>query len=642
MKRHADSTSATDANQQYLIAEFARLKQRLTNGTSLSAACTASQRARRVLAAPAPIDVVSHRFGLSAFERDILLLCAGIEMDGELASCCAEHHAGVHRPLVTFALTLATLDGPHWSAITPAGALRRWRMIEVDEDVGLTRGRLRIDERVLHYIAGIQYVDRRLQAFIRKTASLALGDEHRQTWRAIFNALNADTSPPAVFLHGDDPDGKKDVAAEVAAALRLELLCINAEDLPSSCSEIYALSVLWEREAALSGAVLLVEATKADLLRPVTELAERISTLVFISSPDAFSVQRRSLHFIVNKPGPTEQKRLWEQALGPARARLNGSLDQVAAHFRLSARTILSTGSELRSEIAASDEPDVLLWHACRSTARVKLNSLAQRLEPKAVWDDLVLPPAQKTTLRQLAAQAKHRLTVYGKWGFDAKGGRGFGVTALFAGESGTGKTMAAEVLAQDLRLDLFRIDLSSVISKYIGETEKNLSRLFDAAEDSGAILLFDEADALFGKRSEVRDSHDRYANIEVSHLLQRMESYRGVAILTTNAKSAIDSAFERRLRFIVQFPFPDQQHREAIWRRVFPAAAPVDRTLDYAKLARLNMSGGSIRNIAVNAAFFAAESDKSIAMNHLLQAAQAEAAKRDRTISDAEIRGWI
>jgi len=258
------------------------------------------------------------------------------------------------------------------------------------------------------------------------------------------------------------------------------------------------------------------------------------------------------------------------------------------------------------------------------------------------VWDDLVLPPAQKTTLRQLAAQAKHRLTVYGKWGFDAKDGRGFGVTALFAGESGTGKTMAAEVLAQDLRLDLFRIDLSSVISKYIGETEKNLSRLFDAAEDSGAILLFDEADALFGKRSEVRDSHDRYANIEVSHLLQRMESYRGVAILTTNAKSAIDSAFERRLRFIVQFPFPDQQHREAIWRRVFPAAAPVDRTLDYAKLARLNMSGGSIRNIAVNAAFFAAESDTSIAMNHLLQAAQAEAAKRDRTISDAEIRGWI
>jgi hypothetical protein len=642
MKRHVDSTSAMDANQQYLIAEFARLKQRLTNGTNLPAACTASQTARGILAAPAPIDVVSHRFGLSAFERDILLLCAGIEMDGELASCCAEHHAGLRRPLVTFALTLATLDGPHWSAITPAGALRRWRMIEVDEDVGLTRGRLRIDERVLHYIAGIQYIDRRLQAFIRKTASVALGDEHRQTWRAIFNALNADTSPPAVFLHGDDPDGKKDVAAEVAAALRLELLCISAEDLPSSCSEIHALSVLWEREAALSGGVLLVESAKADLLRPVTELAERISTLVFISSPEAFPVQRRSLHFIVNKPGPIEQKRLWEQALGPARGRLNGSLDQVAAHFRLSARTILSTGSELRSEIAASDEPDVLLWHACRSTARVKLNNLAQRLEPKAVWDDLVLPPAQKTTLRQLAAQAKHRLTVYGKWGFDAKDGRGFGVTALFAGESGTGKTMAAEVLAQDLRLDLFRIDLSSVISKYIGETEKNLSRLFDAAEDSGAMLLFDEADALFGKRSEVRDSHDRYANIEVSHLLQRMESYRGVAILTTNAKSAIDSAFERRLRFIVQFPFPDQQRREAIWRRIFPAAAPVDRTLDYAKLAKLNMSGGSIRNIAVNAAFFAAESDTSIAMNHLLQAAQAEAAKRDRTISDAEIRGWI
>ena len=209
----------------------------------------------------------------------------------------------------------------------------------------------------------------------------------------------------------------------------------------------------------------------------------------------------------------------------------------------------------MRAAVAAGDQPDEVLWRACRDASRSRLDDLAQRLEPAAGWNDLVLPEAQKIILRQIAAHAKHRLTVYQHWGFAAKGARGLGISALFAGESGTGKTMAAEVLADELHLDLYRIDLASVVSKYIGDTEKNLRRLFDAAEDSGAILLFDEADALFGKRSEVRDSHDRYANIEVSYLLQRMEAYRGLAILTTNMKSALDVAFQRRLTFVVQFP---------------------------------------------------------------------------------------
>jgi SpoVK/Ycf46/Vps4 family AAA+-type ATPase len=218
---------------------------------------------------------------------------------------------------------------------------------------------------------------------------------------------------------------------------------------------------------------------------------------------------------------------------------------------------------------------------------------------------------------------------------------RGLGISALFAGESGTGKTMAAEVLANELHLDLYRIDLSGVVSKYIGETERNLRRVFDAAETSGAMLLFDEADALFGKRSEVRDSHDRYANIEVSYLLQRMETYRGLAILTTNMKAALDVAFSRRLNFVVQFPFPDQQQRELIWRRIFSTATPVEQ-LDYGKLARLSMSGGNIRSIALNAAFLAADEGAAVAMRHLLQAAHTEAAKRERPLSDAETRGWV
>jgi SpoVK/Ycf46/Vps4 family AAA+-type ATPase len=269
------------------------------------------------------------------------------------------------------------------------------------------------------------------------------------------------------------------------------------------------------------------------------------------------------------------------------------------------------------------------------------LDDLAQRIEPVADWDDLVLPEAQRLLLREIASHVRQRTTVYGTWGFSTKGARGLGISALFAGASGTGKTLAAEVLAHELRLDLYRIDLSSVVSKYIGETEKNLRRVFDAAEAGGAILLFDEADALFGKRSEVKDSHDRYANIEVSYLLQRMEIYRGLAILTTNLKSALDAAFLRRIRFIVQFPFPDAVQRAEIWQRIFPRRLPAEN-LDMNKLARLNVTGGNIRNIALNAAFLAADAHEPVRMTHMLRAAYTEYAKLEKPLTEAEIGGWV
>ncbi|MEP7218695.1 MAG: ATP-binding protein, partial [Bacteroidota bacterium] len=215
---------------------------------------------------------------------------------------------------------------------------------------------------------------------------------------------------------------------------------------------------------------------------------------------------------------------------------------------------------------------------------------------------------------------------------------RGLGINALFAGESGTGKTMAAEVIANDLRLNLYRIDLSAVVSKYIGETEKNLRRLFDAAEDGGAILFFDEADALFGKRSEVKDSHDRYANIEINYLLQRIESYGGLAILATNMKSALDAAFMRRLRFIISFPFPGQPERREMWRKVLPAETPTDG-LDFERLAKLNLTGGSISNVAINAAFLAARDNSAVTMPHILDSARAEFRKLDRPVSEADFR---
>ena len=271
--------------------------------------------------------------------------------------------------------------------------------------------------------------------------------------------------------------------------------------------------------------------------------------------------------------------------------------------------------------------------------ARPRLDDLAQNIEPIATWDDLVLPETQMRTLRDIAIHVRQRSRVYEDWGFAAKSARGLGISALFAGASGTGKTMASEVLANELHLDLYLIDLSRVVSKYIGETEKNLGRVFDAAEEGGAILLFDEADALFGKRSEVKDSHDRYANIEVSYLLQRMEAYRGLAILTSNMKHALDDAFLRRIRFVVQFPFPDANQRAEIWRRMFPAQTPVDG-LDPLKLARLNVAGGNIRNIALHAAFLAADADEPVNMLHILQAAKVEHAKAGKTAHRRRYQG--
>jgi SpoVK/Ycf46/Vps4 family AAA+-type ATPase len=290
----------------------------------------------------------------------------------------------------------------------------------------------------------------------------------------------------------------------------------------------------------------------------------------------------------------------------------------------------------------ASERGWLALWDACRLQARPRLEDLAQRIEPVAGWDDLILPDGQIGILREVAMHVRQRSRVYDGWGFAGKGSRGLGISALFAGVSGTGKTMAAEVLASELRLDLFRIDLSAVVSKYIGETEKNLRRVFDVAEDGGAILLFDEADALFGKRSQVKDSHDRYANIEVGYLLQRMEAYRGLAILTTNQKEALDEAFLRRIRFVVQFPFPDAALRARIWQRVFPEQTPVAE-LDHSRLARLNVTGGNIRNIALYAAFLAADADApSVGMGHLLRAARREYEKLERVLTDAEVQDWV
>jgi SpoVK/Ycf46/Vps4 family AAA+-type ATPase len=333
----------------------------------------------------------------------------------------------------------------------------------------------------------------------------------------------------------------------------------------------------------------------------------------------------------IDRPTPRDQRELWRRALSGRAASLNGQIDHIVDQFSLDGSTIKRIGLTI-------GEPDTL-WDEVRTDARPVLDDLAQRLLGQRGWAELVLPSAQTDTLRQIVAHVRHRTRVYEGWGF-GRGGRGLGVAVLFSGPSGVGKTLAAEVIASELRLDLYRVDLSQVVSKYIGETEKNLRRVFAAAEGGGAVLLFDEADALFGKRTEVSDSHDRYANIEVSYLLQRMETYRGLAILTTNFKSAIDNAFLRRLRFVVNFPFPNPPERVRIWDAVLPPQLPRDG-LDLTRLAQLNAAGGNIRNIALHAGFIAADAGRTVTMADLLRAARAEYAKLELTLSDAEIAGW-
>jgi ATP-dependent 26S proteasome regulatory subunit len=407
---------------------------------------------------------------------------------------------------------------------------------------------------------------------------------------------------------------------------------------------------LWEREAVLSSSALLVDCDEFDTTdaareRAITQLIECINGVLVITSREKRRIRQRSaITFDVNKPTANEQRGIWQNALGSAAPILNGKVNALVSQFNLSTETIRNVCAEalgnLTSNSMETHEQCNNLWDICRIKARPFLDDLAQRIDPAAEWGDLVLPEAQYQILREIAMHVRQRSRVYEDWGFATKGLRGLGISVLFVGASGTGKTMAAEVLANELQLDLYRIDLSQVVSKYIGETEKNLRRVFDAAEDGGAILLFDEADALFGKRSEIKDSHDRYANIEVSYLLQRMEAYRGLAILTTNMRSALDTAFLRRIRFIVQFPFPDKAQRAEIWNRIFPSGTPTEN-IDVNKLSRLNIAGGNIRNIALNAAFLAADAEESVRMTHLLRATRGEYSKLEKPLTEAEIGGW-
>ena len=524
-----------ELNQAYLVAEFAWLAQRLGPAAESDLEKSAeldevTEAARAGMQPPPAIDLLCELFALTRFERQLLLLCAGVEMDSRLAERCAEAQGRPGRTNATFGLAMACLPDPHWSALTPSRPLRRLRMLEVQAGGNLTSAPLRVDERILHYLAGLNVLDPRLESLLRMNPVPEWIAEEHQSVAGHATRLVASYARycPMVHLCGDDPLGQEDIAASVARDTGRQLFVVKAEDLPAIGADLEQFSVLWERESQLVSGALLIQCANSGLSTSAGQLVERLQGLVFLASREPVRLTRPFIRLDANKPGPVAQKQLWQKALGEEARNLNGTVDNLSEQFRLSARVIFSTSALLTSEQGLL-QPDEL-WNACRALARPKLEELAQRIVPCASWDDLVLPELQMQTLRRLAAQVRHRLKVYETWGFAAKGRRGLGLSALFTGGSGTGKTMAAEVLARELGLDLYRIDLSAVVSKYIGETEKNLKQVFDAAEEGGVLLLFDEADALFGKRSEVRDSHDRYANIEVGYLLQRMEEYQGLA----------------------------------------------------------------------------------------------------------------
>jgi hypothetical protein len=643
MNRENKSEDWSAANQRCLMAELAMLRALLRGEPNEAAALN---EARGAMPAPSALDTLCAMFALSEFERRVVLLCAGIELDGDCASDCAAAPGSGGNPWPSFGLALATFPGAHWDSLANRGPLRHWRLIETIGNAPLVASRLQIDERILFFLTGVGQLDERLVSLVEPVREVgevsasqnALLDRLREAWKG---AVDAGRALPALQLCGTDLSAKRALAAGLTMRLTTGLCRLPVSALPTNLAELENLHRLWEREAILQNAALFLECDRVEGGDAQRELAierwiELTRTPLLVSTREPRrDLERPLLTVEVPKPTRAEQRLAWEQAIGEGAGGLNGDLDRLVSQFDFSTATIRTTATGLLGE-----QSETNLWDACRLQARPRLQDLAQRITSNAIWADIVLPAPQMSILQTIAQHLRQRTRVYDDWGFAEQSNRGLGLSALFTGPSGTGKTLAAEILANELRLDLFRIDLSAVVSKYIGETEKNLRRVFDAAEEGGAVLLFDEADALFGKRSEVKDSHDRYANVEISYLLQRMEAYRGLAILTTNMKEALDPAFLRRLRFMVQFPFPDQSQRAEIWRRIFPQRTPTER-LDIEVLSRLSISGGNIRSIALNAAFAAADADEPVRMPHLLRAARLEYEKLEKPLTETELGGW-
>jgi AAA+ superfamily predicted ATPase len=593
-----------------------------------------------------------NKFGLSQFEKDLIILCLAIEIDPAISLLYSKAHGNENINYPTLNLALSLLPQANWNIISNQNLLQYWELIEIGSGLNLIHCPITLDRRILCFLLGESAIDEKLKSILTSFPSEIAHSILPQSHQNIVNDMIKNWSKinrydqfPLLQICGSELTAKYQIGNAIAQKLRFNLGIISTSVLPIDINELHQIRKRWEREAILTDTVLLLdydERVEEELNKQIAihQFIENIKTPLIISSYQRKQSRYRPIiSFDVPSLSYQEQKSIWQNNLGSITPELENYIDILSSQFSLSSSAIYSACIQLKNS-SDSEALQQQLWNFCRIQGRPKLDDLAQRIEATSTLDDLVLPERQKDILKEIAAHLRQKLIVYQKWGFAQKSSRGLGLSALFSGQSGTGKTMAAEVLAKEFNLDLYRIDLSAVVSKYIGETEKNLRKIFDAAETGGVILLFDEADAIFGKRTEVKDSHDRHANVEVSYLLQRMEAYQGLAILTTNMKNALDSAFLRRIRFVIPFPFPDEKSRSEIWRRSFPPETPT-HNLDFKKLGRLNLAGGNIRNIVLNAAVLAADEGEPIMMKHIIQAVTSEYMKLDMPLTELEIKDW-
>lgn len=579
------------------------------------------------VAPPEPADLpdwefasLAEAFSLDAFEQRALLFLAMCELRQSTRAMAGKFGSGP--PSVGLVLNVCGSEG-RWEALSPQSALRRGHLVELSADPGpFTEQGLHLSEAVLHALHGQRRIDHVLmeQALILPDRT---GEQPcAQALQALHACLTVEgRSAPLVEVLADDPHTALVAARQALADHGLGVVALAVEALPADAAALDALQSIWLRDAILHRLGLALVGNGAPV--PVERVTGWGTPVLVIGAPvpAAASPMR-----CVLEAGGSGQAELWRGALGEGK--FGDLADRLGFQFRIAPASIAAIAG-------GHDEPDDI-WRAAVTAARPRDAGLLERIEPRITLGDVILPDETAEILQAAVTAGRGQHRVARDW----QTTRGMGVTVLFSGDSGTGKTMAAEAIAHALGLDLYRVELSAVVSKYIGETERNLRRVFTAVADAGGVLLFDEADALFGKRSEVKDSHDRYANLEVGYLLQQMEAYRGIAILTTNMPDALDDAFTRRLRFVARFPLPGVKERERIWQRAFPESVACEK-MAFKKLAKLSLTGALIRNIALGASFRAAGDERAVTMSDVIASARLEFIKLDRELSEIVGRDW-
>lgn len=616
---------------------------------------------------------LSQLFHLTRFEEQCLVICLAPELNSKYEKLYAYLQDDVTRKKPTIDLVLDVLCHTTEEklaarlAFDSQAPLLKYRLLQMtdgspDGPTPLLSRFLKLDDRIVNFLIGFGQIDARLESIARLVLCRAtlnqviVTEDVHAVIRNFVHSQFSDTESArqniVFYFYGPYGSGSQSLAEVICHDLGLPLVIADAERMLGGQLPFDEMIWLLGREAVLQPAALCLENFDFLLaddgkyhsqLKSVLEMTQTLSRLTFLLGSRPWKQQGFfGKHIFIDLefpiPDERERKRLWEVYLKEHYHLFDEmDLSELASKFRFTPgqiQDVLAAAQNL-SHWRSHDNGKVTmadLYSACREQSNHKLSTLARNIDLKYAWNDIVLPSDQMDQLREICNQAKYRHIVYGEWGFGRKLSLGKGLNALFSGPSGTGKTMAADVIANELGLDLYKIDLSQVVSKYIGETEKNLNRIFTEAQTSNAILFFDEADALFGKRSEVKDAHDRYANIEIGYLLQKMEEYDGIAILATNLRQNMDEAFVRRMHVIVEFPFPDEEYRRRIWEVVFPSEAPLGNDIDFGVLAReVKLAGGNIKNIAVTAAFYAAHDGGVIQMMHLLRAVRQEYRKLGR-----------